>query len=342
MALTPIAGVSPLRVFELGKETTFRTRVPTTRRMPWNFTPTVQPNWTNPTADTGHLDPAIAPYRLASDITGQAVGELYANDAPFLWAALIKSGITPSTVGTSGKYWGPWTPSSTSQDSWETYSAEHYDDATGDAFAYVGGVLDKLQLSFPQNEGPILATADWRFADVVYPATPTGGNAVDLAPTPLFCADTALYINDAAGVIGTTQIVDTMYDASITISNNLDVKRFANGNSTRFVAANYGRGARLMETTFTLAKSAAAIAETVKWLNASPIERFVALKTTSVAFAGIGTPYQQTIKWGGYWFTRTDQTVNSNTAIQLVCHNVYDPTLTYPFSVDVTNTLATN
>jgi len=38
--------------------------------MPWSLAPTVDPHWTNPTADTGTLDQAIAPYKTAVDVTG--------------------------------------------------------------------------------------------------------------------------------------------------------------------------------------------------------------------------------------------------------------------------------
>ena len=341
MSLTPIPGVTKLKAFQLGKETTFSTQVAATRRFGWRATPTIDEHITDPAADTGTLDPAIKPYRLATDYTAQTVGELYANDAPYLWSALIKAGVTPSTVGSTGKQWD-YLPASTSQDNWETFIAEFYDDATADAFTFTGGVLDSLQLTFPQGTlAPIQATGNWRFAAAAaFPSTPTAGLTVDAAPTPFYAADTELFIDSTAGGIGGTKITNAMYDAAVNISNNIDVKRFANGNSTRFQAANYGRGARLMETTFTFAKTTAALAEVANWLNANPVERFISLRTTSLAFAGLGQPYLQDIRFGGYWFTRTPQDVNTNTAEQLVCHQIYDATLTYPFKVSVVNTLA--
>ena len=262
MALTPIPGVTKLKAFQLGKETTFSTQVPATRRFGWTATPAIDEHVTDPTADTGTLDPAIRPYRLATDYTASTVGELYANDAPYLWSALIKAGVTPSTVGGTGKQWD-YTPASTSQDAWETFTGEFYDDATPDAFTFTGGVLESLNLVFPQGTlAPIQATGNWRFAAAAaFPSTPTGALLVDAAPTPLYAADTELFIDSTAAGIGGTKIVNAMYDAAITITNNIDVKRFANGNSTRFQAANYGRGPRLVETTFTFAKTTAALAE---------------------------------------------------------------------------------
>lgn len=338
MPLTPTAGVTRLRAMQIGKESTFKTQVAATRRLPWSFSPTVDPHWTTPSADTGTLDPALAPYRSAMDVTGQATGQLFANDAPYLWSGLLKGGVTPT--GSPARTW-TYAPASLTQDNFETFTVEHFDDATGDAFAYTGGVIDKLQLQYPQDLGPIALTADYRFGNVVYPATPTGALNTDASPVPLFAADTALYINDYAGAIGISQLTDTMYDSSVVISNNLDVKRFMNGSNTRFQVAGYGRGARMVETTFTFAKSTVAIAEVVKWLNASPVERFIALDTTSTTVVPLtALPYRQSVRFAGYWFTRQNTEVNTNTAIQLVCQGIYDSALTYPIQTVVVNSLA--
>lgn len=340
MPLTPVAGIERLRSFQLGKESTFKTQVPATRRLPWKYMPTTDPHWTFPTADTGTIDEAIAPYKTALDLTGQATGQLFANDAPSLFSALVKGGVTPSNTGTA--YTWTYQPASTSQDSYDTFTGEWSDDYAGDAFAYMGGIVDKLQLTYPQDLGPITFQADWRFASLAsYPATPTGALAVDLAPTPLFAADTALYLDDNAGAIGISQVLDTMYDGSLTISNNTDVKRMMNGSNTRYQVTGYSRGPRTLEFSVTLAKSAKEAAEVAKWLNDSPQERFVRLDTTSTALANAGLPYRMSISFGGFWFTRTDGTVNSNTSVQLVCRGIYDTTLGYPYKVTVVNTRAT-
>jgi hypothetical protein len=98
--LTPIAGTTRLRAFQLGLETSPLTEHAATRRMPWSFAPTVDPHWTFSTADTGTLDEAIAPYRMALDVTGTTTGELFANDVPTLGSAGIMGGI--SAVGGNG------------------------------------------------------------------------------------------------------------------------------------------------------------------------------------------------------------------------------------------------
>lgn len=327
------------RAFQLGVETTFGTPVPATRRMPWRFAPTVNPNWTTPDVDTGTLDPAIAPFRTAVDVTGQSTGPLAGEDAQVLWAALLKGGVSP-TGPTDSAYTWQFSPAATSQDPFEIFTGEWGDDTT-DEFQYGSGVLDALQLTFPQDLGPIQHQGDWRFATVDYPNPLTGGLDVERDPSWLYAADTELLIDDVAGSIGITRLTDTMHDATIQISNNLDVKRFANGSNANFAVAGYSRGMRTMQTTFTFAKSVAGLNEVAKWLNAAAQERFVVLNTTSRKLIGATSTFQQRIRFAGFWFTRSEAEVGSNSAVQLVCNHIYDPDLVAPIDVRLINDQAT-
>lgn len=337
MVVQALPGNMRFRAYQLGLQTVLGTAVNATRRVPWRFNPTVDPHWTYPDVDTGTLDPAIAPYRMAVDVTGQAVGPLAADDAQILWSGLLLGGVTPT--GSIAKVWA-FDPSATSADPYDPVSGEWGDEVTGDQFQYYGGVIDQLQLTFPQDLGSIQIQADYRYAGVNYPHT-RQSLAVDTTPVWLYGADTSLYIDSTAGSIGITRMVDTMHDATITIAANTDVKRFSNGSNTNFNVSGYGRGPRTMETTFNFAKSTQALQEFADWLNASPVERFVVLDTTSREFVTGTTPYQQKIKFAGYWFTRTENAVGSNTTAQLVCKHVYDPNLTSPISVKVVNAMAT-
>lgn len=340
MTVTALPGNVRFRALQLGAQSDLTTAVAATRRMPWRFNPTVDPKWTSPDVDTGTLDPAIAPYRMATDITGQSTGPLAANDAQALWSALLKGGVTP-TGPTDSLYTWDYAPASTSQDVYEPMTAEWGDDTT-DVFQYIGGIVDQLQLSFPQDLGPIMHTADWRFADVAYPNPFTGGLSVDSSPTWLYAADTSLYINDTAGTIGITPLVNSMHEASIQIQANTDVKRFANGSNANFQVAGYSRGGRTLQTTFTLAKSTQALQEVVDWLNADPVERFVELDTNSRKLVGAASHAGQRIRFAGYWFTRSEGAINSNSTVQLVCNHIYDAASGLaPIGVRVRNTAAT-
>ncbi len=75
MVVQALPGNVRFRAYQLGLQSDLLTRVNATRRVPWRFTPTVDPHWTYPDVDTGTLDPAIAPYRMAVDVTSaQATG----------------------------------------------------------------------------------------------------------------------------------------------------------------------------------------------------------------------------------------------------------------------------
>jgi len=338
MPLTPVPGITRLRAFQLGKESTFKTAVARTRRMPWTFAPTINPNWTKSTSDTGTIDLALAPYKMALDVTGAATGQLYSDDFPTVISAGIMGGLSFTGAGAAKTMTAA--PASLTQDVFDSYCADWYDDATGDAWVMRGGVINDFSLEYPQDQGPINLTANWRFAAVTYPGTPTAGLNVDLNPTPLYCADTYFFINDTTGAIGTTQLVDQVYGATLAVNNNLDIKRFADGNSTRFEAQNYGRGERVLDFTWTFAKATAAIAESVKWIADSPTERFAEIRTMSTVNAQAGIPHQLRWRIPGFWFTRTEQTINTNTGFQLAGQQIYDPTLTYPFQVLSTSTRA--
>lgn len=337
MPVAALPGNVRLRAFQLGKETTFGTPVTATRRLPWTYAPTVDPHWTFPTSETGTLDHAISPYRMAVDVTGAATGPLAFNDVPYLAAALVKGGVTPT--GPTAYSW-TFAPASTTQDQFEIFTGEWGDEVTGDQFQYTSGVMERLQLQYPEDLGPAAVTADWRFASVTYPHT-RAALSVDFTPHWVYAADTSLYIDSTAGGIGATQLTNTMHGATIDITNNLDVKRFANGSNTRFQAAGYGRGLRTTQVTFTFAKSTAALTEVADWLNANATERFVSLKTVSPDIITGSTPYSFEMRFGGFWFTRSEGTyATANTTAQLVCQGFLDQTLGYPFQLTCVNTLA--
>jgi hypothetical protein len=340
MTVTALPGNIRFRALQLGVETTFGTQVAATRRMPWRFNPTVDPHWTTPDVDTGTLDPALSPYRTGIDVTGQTTGPLAYNDAQILWAALLKGGVAPSGGG-NDKTW-QFSPASTSADPFEIFTAEWGDEVAADQWRYLDGVLNQLQLEWPQDLGPVMHTGDWRFASATYPSALTGALSVPTAPNWVYGADTTLYINDNAGAMGITPLANSMHGNSLTIQNNLDVKRFSNGSNTNFAVAGYGRGARTLESTFTLAKSAIALAEVVKWLNASPLERFVSLDTVSRETIPVAlVPYSHRLRFAGYWFTRQETAIGSNSGVQLVCRHIYDPALVAPIDVRIVNRMGT-
>lgn len=339
MTVATLPGNVRFRAYQLGKQSTFGTPVAATRRMPWRFTPTVDPHWTSPDVDTGTLDPALAPYRTAIDVTGQSTGPLDADSVVTLWSAFGKGGVTP-TGPVDGAYTWQYDLASTTSDPLELFTGEWGDEVVGDQWQYQDGLLDQLQLSYPQDLGPIAHTGDWRYGSATYPIAGgmTAGLSVAKDPPWLYGADTQLTIDDVYGSMGITPLVNSMHDASIQLQNNLDVKRFSNGSNVNFAVSGYGRGARMLQITITFAKSVAGLAEAAKWLNANPQERFISLNTTTRKLIGATSTYQQRIRFAGYWFTRSESEIGSNTGIQLVGNHIVDTNLSHgPIDVRVIN-----
>jgi hypothetical protein len=277
--------------------------------------------------DTGSLGHALPPYRTAIDVTGTSTGPLAFDDIPTLMAALYKP-ITPSAAGAAITWL--CLPAELTQDNFQPFTAEWGDEVAADQFRYYSGVLEQLALTFPEDLGPVVAAANWRFAAVDYPHA-MSALTVDTAPIWVYGADTTLALDSTAGGIGGTVLAKTLHGASVTIAQALDVKRFMDGAATRFAAQGYGRGLRTTEATFKLAKSAAALTEAANWLNAAATKRFLSLKTISpTLIPTTAVPYTSELRFAGYWFVRTEDTAGaSNSAISLVCRSVYDPTLTY-------------
>jgi hypothetical protein len=337
--MSPVAAVpgnTRLRHFQLGKETTLLTPVTATRRFPWSFAPTIDPKWTWPTADTGTLDQALDPYRMIWDISGPATGILAYDDAPYLWAGLVKSGVTPSS-----HVW-TFTPASKSQDSFEIFTAE-WGDETADQWQLASGIVTDLTLTYPDDLGPVQVNATYRFANAVNPLVSPASLDVDPSPVWVYMADTQLYLDSTAGGIGGTPMVNALHGATIQIQTNDEVKAFANGSNTRFEVAGYGRGLRQLTATFNFAKATAALAEIQNWIAQNPVERFVSLRTQSpVLVPTTGLNYVHEVRFPGFWFTDnpsgTYQTYN--TTNELVLQNRFNTTLGYPFSAIITNALA--
>ena len=341
MTVAALPGNVRLRAFQIGAETSWGTAVPATRRLPLTFNPAFDLKVTFPTADTGTLDRALAPYKMASDINGQLTGPLAYNDVPYLLSAVVKGGVTPTGAG---PYTWTFQPAYTSQDVFQTFTAE-VGDETADQYQLMGGVINQLQLQYPEDLGPVAVTADWYFASINggpnTSFTRTPGLQVDPSPNWVYAADTQLYIDSTAGGIEGTVLTNTMHGATVTLNDNLDKKRFANGSNTRFQLAGYGRGARLLTTNFTFAKSTVGIAEVANWLNANPVERFLGIRTVSPAIAGGATHYTMDLRFAGFWTANTYGTyATGNTTDVLTCEGFIDQTLAYPFLFTAINSLS--
>jgi hypothetical protein len=340
MPINQIPGAVRLRHAQVGEQSAIQTAVTATRKVPWGGVPAYNPNRTNPDIEVGYLDPVISPYAGAAEATWSAEGPITANDYQIILAAALMGGVTSSGGGTA-KTWDFQVSSDTS-DPFEIFTVEFGDDTEAtDGMIYKGGVIDSLEETMPQDLGPWTFSADWVFAGAALGANITDSLNIDTSPVLFFGADTTFKMDATAGGIGTTLLTNTVHESSISISNNLDQKRFANGSNTRFQLAGYGRGAREIELSITMAKSAAAIAERAT-LDDDPVpNRFFDIGTFSTQTAQANTPYSYRRRGAFRLFEAEDVEIGGNAAIRFVYRAYYDSTLGYAYRATLVNTVTT-
>jgi hypothetical protein len=338
MAVIP--GMTRFRKRMWGKQSAFGTPATPSRVIPWRGVPVIEPNWADDdSADVGSIDPALPPTRTATDITIPMSGTLNYQDAPALFAAGLIGGVSPSGGG-ADKTWVFQAASLTATE-FDTFTEQYTDDATNDAIEVQSEIIENFELSYGDDLGPWQLSAAGRAASFEYPNA-GGPEAITLGSnfTKVYGADTEIYINDTSGAIGTTKLSDTVHAMSLKVEHTVDLKRFSNGSNTRFQISAYGVSARTITGTFTLAKSAAALAEVVNWLNADPVNRFVEIRATSpTLIPGTSTKHSLSIKLAGTWRTRSDGEIGGNATIALELVGQYNAALGYPMKATVvTNT----
>lgn len=333
----PIAGFIRFREHQVGSQTSLSSNTAATRVLPYRGPIEIEPNREQPDVDEGSLDPIMAPFAGAKEVTGTWEGKLAYNDAPYLFAGLIKSGVTPT--GGTAKSW-VFQAASLTADGVQLYSDQWGDDVTTDWINAGGGTIDSLELGFDEDLSAWDVNADLIYANADLGAGPTGGLTVDSAPTWVYGADTEVYIDTVYSSIGTTKLTDAVHSAQWTINNNLDQKRFANGSNSRFNLAGYGRGAREIELEIRVAKTAATIAERAT-IDDTPVpKRFIETKVTSPEIITGSTPYSMSIRSPMRLITATDDEIDNNSIIVFTYRGFYDGDLGYALRGAVVNTLA--
>lgn len=327
----PIQGFTRLRYHQVGKQSAIATAVAATRVLPYRGAIKVQPNRTYPDVDTGSLDPNLAPFSGAKNITANWTGKLAFNDLPYLLALAGKGGITPT-----GSYTWTFTYASLSADSFEYITDEWGDDTNAtDGIQAYGGVINDYTLGFDNTLTAWDVNANLVYANANLATAKTGALSVDSSPTWVYGANTQFNLDTVYTAMGLTVWPDTVHAGSWSWNNNLDQKRFANGSNPAFALSGYGRGAREITFTVEVAKTAASIAE-ANTLTTDPVPtRFIQTKVISPT--------------SGYTWTRTaavnlisreDGEIGGNTTIKLTYRVIYNANLTYAIKDVVVNTLA--
>lgn len=338
----PIQGFTRMRRHGFGKQSAFGTAASVTRAMPWRGVPDINPNWTdNDTADFGSIDPVASPYRTRLDVTVPYSGALDYESASTVGAIGLRGGVTP-TGGGAAKTW-TFSGLSTSTSTFDYMTDEFTDDVTADGMRLRDVILENWEYSFGEDLGPWQFTGTGRASSVDTHITATSVTLSSNLPL-VFGADTELFIDDAAGSIGGTKLSDVVHAMSVRVETNIDLKYYANGSNSRFQLSGYGISGRTVTASITFAKQNSIIgagnSETVDWLNADPVNRFVQLKATSGVIITGSTPYSLTLNLPLTWRTRSDGEIGGNTTVTLEGVGRYDSVLGYPLRKIVVNSRA--
>jgi len=334
--MSPISGFTRFRKHQIGHSLSISSNTPATRILPYRGVITIDPARTDPDVDVGSLDPILAPFNGPTEISGSWEGNLAFDDAPHLWAGTVKGGVSPT--GATAKSW-VFQAASLTADAFAYFTDQWGDDYATDVINAGGGVIDSLELSFGDDLSAFEVNADLVYARADISGF-TGGLTIDDTPNWVYGADTEVFLDSVAASIGTTKLTDAIHGVTVSIGNNLDRKRFANGSNSRFQLAGYGRGAREVEVTLVVAKTVATVAEYNTLQNTPVPNRYIEIKTTSPEIITGVIPYSQSIRIPARLISRSDGELGGNSTVTLVYRGFYDSTLGYAIRAVVVNTLA--
>jgi len=336
----PVQGLVKRRKWQLARQAVRGTVVAATKAYPWRGVPSVDLQWTDPDVDAGSLDPTVAPIREGDDLTADITDNgLEFNSLPAMYAAFFGADVEPTATGTGGlaKVW-TWDPSSTDMTAQpDPFTAEFGDDVEDDWYQFGDGVIESMEIVFPEQLVAATASHTWRFGSVgsrsstdqpVTGTVPTPGLAVDTEGAKVYGKDTAIYIASTVAGLGAGQVTDALYTGTLRFSGDLDLKRWMNG-SQDFDIDEIVRASRLIEFEGTFAKTDDIVgtgSETDAWMSDDAVNRYVRLITTSTRLIqGTAVPYKQTITMPMRYYTRTDGEIGGNTTVVLTGHAFYDP-----------------
>src|SRR4029077_8323143 len=249
----------------------------------------------------------------------------------------VFGGAATAVGATTSKTWAH-TPASLTADAFDLFTYEFGDDVLDDWYQFGDGIIESLVISAPVGLGPLSATMTWRFGSLTstgsttFPVTgtvPTPSLNVDRAPVPLYLKALGIWIDSPPGAIGTTAILNSLHNFTLTISRVIDQKRFANA-SQSFDLQAYGSGARTISLDCRFAKSEDIVgtgSESDSWMSSASVDRYIQLKATSKALASTGpdVPYSWLLQAPMRYYTRLEDAEGGNTVVNLPARAFLEP-----------------
>lgn len=331
-------GLVRLRANQLGKQSTIHTAVPATRRVPWSGLVTYDPQRTNPDVEVGSLDPIIPPIATFPNVEWSPTGPMIYDDIPYRLSAGLKGGVSPVVTSTSAVW--TYQIASLTADPFDHWTADSGDDQSAtDGIEAYGGVADTLEETMSEELGPIEFSDSWVFAGANLATDRTAALAVDEDPTFVMGDETDITLDGVAGSIGITPIVDAFHSYTLTVNNNLDRKRFANGSNSRRKISGYGRGSREIELTLRFAKNATTMAQFNSLDDDSVVPVYAQIRTISPVLASPGVQHKYVRSGAFRLYSGSFGEIGGNATIDLTYRAFYSSALGYAYKAVVTNQL---
>ena len=318
-----------------GRQDVMNTVVAATRAYAFTGVPSVDLGWTDPEVDTGSRDPVATPYRGAHDLTAALdTPSLHYNDLPLIFCGFFGGGADPTGGGTA-KTWVN-DPASLTTDDLDPFTYEFGDDVLVDWYQLGDGVIESWEITGPEGLGALTASTSWRFGSVAstgstdFPVTgtvPTPGLNVAPDEPVVYLKDGAIYIASTTAGLGAGQITDALHTFTLRGNQEIDQKRWANGDQSFDVDA-YGPGARQIELECTFAKTSDTVgtgSESDAWMSEDSVIRYIRLTFTSKVMAEGIIPNSWTVTMPMRYYTREESNIGGNTVIVLTAHAFYDP-----------------
>ena len=250
-------------------------------------------------------------------------------DLPWWFQFFLKGGVTGVTDGGSPPGYAYTFVPSLATDDLKSMTLEKGQGSIVYESTQVMGNSWTLRID-PDNEGAWILDGELLGADLV--STSFTGSISDRTTEAIPAPGTKLYIDDAT--IGSTQITDRFISASISGTNNLYYKGFAEHVNT--VAKNkVGRGARRFDAQVTLEFDSAA--ELTDFLEVD--ERFIRFESEGTIIHTT-EPKRATIDLNGYWTQISQGDREGNLTATFGIAAFYNASSGYSLSAEIVNALS--
>ncbi len=329
-----VEGLVRLRKHQMARQDTFGTKVAATRRYPFTGVPSVDLQWTDSEVDTGSIVTTIAPVRGP----GEFGASLSDPQVAYNTIPLYMEGVLGGNENPSGGTIETWTHFPSAIDPLETQSVFTYefgDDVTTDWYQLGDGVITQLTITIPEGLGAVTADAEWNFGSAASnsstdsqpsPAVPTGSLTLPSNQAIVYGKDMSIYIASTEAGLSSGQIENAFHSGVITITQEYDDKRFANGTQT-FEVSDRSRTGYNVEYALTLAKTSDTVgtgSETDAWFSDESVDRYIKLGFESTVMVAGSTPYSWDISGPIRYYTREEGESAGNAVIVLTGNSWYD------------------